>query len=91
METDNATVYGENQEMILELLKKIAEFNGGKDEIAELPEGQESDSGSDDPRLNEDGVLNLISRTDGRAPSTKNLPTNPLSPVKVDRENTIKA
>lgn len=91
LQTDNATIYGENHEMVLELLQKTAEFNGGKDEIAEEPAEKESDSDSDDPRLNDQGVLNLLERSNQRAPSTKNVQSNPLSPVKYDREKTIKA
>lgn len=64
LETDNATIYGENHEMVRDLLNKTAEFNGGKDEIVEEPSEKESDSDSDgsDPRLNDDGELNLLAK-----------------------------
>lgn len=71
LKTDNATIYGENHEMVQELLQKTAEFNGGKDEIAEEPAEDESDSDSNyDPRLNSEGGLKLLERNQ-RAPSTE--------------------
>jgi len=57
VDTDNATIYGENREMVEDLLRSTADKNMGTEIVQEDPKEleSESDQESNDPRLDSNG------------------------------------